>query len=131
FCSDPARTGRYARLPGRKMWNTLRSPEDEVPVFSCSDRNSTPLVVLTTECPSGLPARRGLLDGHAECVRDGPGGLLGVEAYPGECGGSGAGPLAVTDQVKARAFPRRGVHEPPHRPEGRPKAATRERMVGP
>src|SRR5699024_2905545 len=66
FCSDPARTGRYARLPGRKMWNTLRSPEDEVPVFSCSDRNSTPLVVLTTECPSGLPARRGLLDGHAE-----------------------------------------------------------------
>ena len=46
---------------------TLFGPlEDGVPVFSCSGRNSTPLVVLTTECPSGLPARRGLLDGHAE-----------------------------------------------------------------
>src|SRR5699024_1546160 len=35
---------------------TLFGPlEDGVPVFSCSGRNSTPLVVLTTECPSGLP----------------------------------------------------------------------------
>src|SRR5699024_12873731 len=106
---------------------TLFGPlEDEVPVFSCSGRNSTPLVVLTTECPSGLPARRGLLDGHAERVRDGPGGLLGVGAYPGERGGSGAGPVAVTEQVQARVLQGRAGQAPADRAEGRQKPGTHD-----
>src|SRR5699024_3668592 len=104
---------------------TLFGPlEDEVPAFSCSDRNSTPLVVLTTECPSGLPARGVLLAGGAERVRVGPGGLLGVGAFPGEGGGSGAGPVAVAEQVQARVFRGRAAQEPAPRPEGRPKAGT-------